>query len=163
MNRNDLLIRNVKFLMHENGIRNFAELSEKSGLQQPTLHRIVKGKIKDPTISSLVALGDALGVPFWSLIEVDLIKEGVTKIDTERYFNQAMISAANNNGLYDDLRLRKSIELAVQSLQVQRTDALPSPEEIARCATAIYKASFPLTNINDIKSIAGAIAHASIS
>lgn len=163
MNRYELLIRNVDYLMKENGIKNYAELATRSGMQQPTLHRIIKGKSKDPSISSLEAIGNALGVPFWTLVEIDLMSEGVTRVDTARFFKQLRESSHSSVTMHDDLRLRKSIELAIQSLQVYKADSLPTPEEIARCSTAIYKAALPIEKAGDLKEFADSIAHASIS
>ena len=149
--------------MKENGVKNYAELALMSGMQQPTLHRIIKGKSKDPTVGSLEAIGNALGVPFWALIEIDLVAEGLTKVDTARFFKQLRESSNSSMAMHDDLRLRKSIELAIQSLQVYKSDSLPTPEEIARCSTAIYKAALPIERASDLKDFADSIAHASIS
>lgn len=163
MDRYLLLKRNVDYLMKENGVKNYAELASLSGLQQPTLHRIIRGKSKDPSIGSLESIGNALGVPFWALVEIDMIAEGITRVDTSKFFRQLKEQSSSSMLMQDDLRLRKCIELAIQSLQVFKADSLPTPEEISRCAVAIYRTALPVEKTMELEQLADSIAHASIS
>lgn len=163
MERYELLKKNVDHLMNINGIKSYAELAHLAGMQQPTLHRIIKGKSKDPTVSSLESIGNALGVPFWSLIEIDLVEAGVTKIDTNRYFRYLNDQITNSELVESDLKLRKSIELAIQSIQILKKSNSITPEEIARCSVAIYRAATPDMSQDDLKMTAKFLAHASVS
>lgn len=54
--------------MDAKGIGSVAELARISGVQQPTVHRIISGETRSPRISTLKQLADALGIPCSSLI-----------------------------------------------------------------------------------------------
>lgn len=57
----------LKYLMHENDIR-ITELARKTGLQQPTVHRIVEGSCKKPHKSSLVPLARHFNISIEQLL-----------------------------------------------------------------------------------------------
>ncbi|MDE9537396.1 helix-turn-helix domain-containing protein, partial [Xenorhabdus bovienii] len=49
----DILNKNIKYLMHQAGITSVTELSKRIKMQQPTLHRMITGEIKDPKYTNL--------------------------------------------------------------------------------------------------------------
>ena len=53
LSRDDILITNLYSLIQEHQI-NEAELSRRTGIPQPTLHKILSGKTTDPRISTLL-------------------------------------------------------------------------------------------------------------
>lgn len=90
MNTNaDIIAKNVISLMKESGITTPTELARRSGLNQPTVHRILKGESLDPKLSNLKALAKALDAHYWQLTE-DYETSGVSeesKPEFEKFVN----------------------------------------------------------------------------
>ncbi|WP_200956725.1 XRE family transcriptional regulator [Thermococcus barophilus] len=74
------LARNIRRLREEKGL-SLTELAEKAGISKSTLSSLEAGKT-NPTISTLWAIADALGVPFGALIgsekDMEVEEEGVS-------------------------------------------------------------------------------------
>ncbi|MDE9499337.1 helix-turn-helix domain-containing protein [Xenorhabdus bovienii] len=68
----DILNKNIKYLMHQAGITSVTELSKRIKMQQPTLHRMITGEIKDPKYTNLKHIADFFRVSPIDLIECDL-------------------------------------------------------------------------------------------
>lgn len=150
MNTINVLAKNLTYLMRMHGIESAAELARRANLQQPTVHRILTGAVRDPRISNLQAIGGALGVPYWALTEVDCEEEGITRLDSAAWMKEQRKRLATTNHAADVLRLRTAIELSISSIQLYKGGALPTADEIARSAATIYNSSLSLANpMND--------------
>lgn len=58
----NLLVSNLRFLVHEEGISE-GELSRRTSIPQPTLHKILSGTTVDPRISTIKTLADYFETP----------------------------------------------------------------------------------------------------
>lgn len=68
----ETIISNLKYLMKKNEITNVTELARLVKIQQPTLHRLLSGEIKDPKYVNLKQLADYFSVNVSDLVERDL-------------------------------------------------------------------------------------------
>lgn len=69
----DILIENLHLLMDKHRI-NEAELARRTGIPQPTLHKILSGKTADPRISTLQQLASYFQVSLDSLYSYDVLQ-----------------------------------------------------------------------------------------
>lgn len=69
----DILIENLHLLMHKQRI-NEAELARRTGIPQPTLHKILSGKTTDPRISTLQQLAGYFEVSLDGLYAYDVLQ-----------------------------------------------------------------------------------------
>lgn len=63
---------NIRKLMKSSGTT-VAELARRTGIQQPTVHRIVSGEVDNPRLDNIIKLAKALGVTTAELLEEDNI------------------------------------------------------------------------------------------
>lgn len=68
----ETMISNLKYLMKKNNITNVTELARLVKIQQPTLHRLLSGDVKDPKYVNLKQLADYFSVSVSDLVETDL-------------------------------------------------------------------------------------------
>lgn len=68
----ETMISNLKYLMRKNNITNVTELARLVKIQQPTLHRLLSGEVKDPKYVNLKQLADYFSVNVSDLLEKDL-------------------------------------------------------------------------------------------
>lgn len=69
----DILIENLQLLMHEHRV-NEAELARRTGIPQPTLHKILSGKTADPRISTLQQLANYFQISLDGLYSYDVLQ-----------------------------------------------------------------------------------------
>lgn len=69
-----MIATNLDFLMTREGI-NPTILSERTGIPQPTVHRIASGESKDPRTSTVKPLAEYFGFTVADLKERDLVAE----------------------------------------------------------------------------------------
>lgn len=75
-NETDILERNIKHLMDKAGISNTTELSRRLRMNQPTLHRLLSGEVKDPKYGVLKQIADFFKIEVKDLAETDLSAGG---------------------------------------------------------------------------------------
>jgi len=66
------LSRNIQHLMHANGIVHATELSQLTGVTQPTIHRWLHDSTRDPSHKRLSIIADYFGVTLDSILNEDL-------------------------------------------------------------------------------------------
>lgn len=162
MDNLNLFIKNVNYLMRIHNIDSAAELARLADLQQPTVHRILTGAVRDPRIANIQAIGRALGVPYWVLTELDCEQEEISKLDSSAWMQQQRKKLAATNHAADVLRLRKAIEVSIDSIRLYKGGALPTADEIARSAATIYNSSLSLSGTRSDETI-DAIIQAAVS
>lgn len=64
------IVERVRVLMESRNV-SVSMLADKSGIARPSISRFLSGKIKNPTLSTLTSIADALGVPVRSLFPCD--------------------------------------------------------------------------------------------
>ena len=130
MDTQSILLNNMKYLMDMHGIDLATELARRANLNQPTVHRILSGEVRDPRISRLQAIGEAQGIPYWALTELDCEASGISQLDSAKWMSEKLAQLASVSLGTDVLRLRAAIELAITSIQGYKGGALPTPDEM---------------------------------
>lgn len=129
----DNLRRNIRFLMQQNGFgENATRLAEAVGLNQPTLHRIMKSESSDPKISNLRKIASYFGVTVGDLLDADL--QCIDENDRPAPLRRPTLTDMARRAL----RLRDALHMATNSLQVI-DGADVKQEEVARVAAAIFE------------------------
>lgn len=85
---NDIVQKNIKFLMDKEGIVSVTELSRKLKMQQSTLQRMLTGEVKDPKYITLKQIADFFRVSPIDLVECDLQQnppQTVVDVDGDPY------------------------------------------------------------------------------
>ncbi|MDN0108938.1 S24 family peptidase [Yersinia rochesterensis] len=72
---NNILSQNIKYLMRKAQIDSVTELARRLQTNQPTLHRLISGEVKDPKYTTLKQIGDYFRVSPVALTENDLETE----------------------------------------------------------------------------------------
>lgn len=72
----DILSHNIKYLMDKAQIGSVTELARRLQINQPTLHRLVSGEVKDPKYTTLKQIGDYFRVSPIDLAEKNLQDQG---------------------------------------------------------------------------------------
>jgi len=80
----DLLRRNIKSLMHRNGIDYDYELARMINVSQSTMFKLMSGQVKEPKYSTIISLAEALSTTPEELIKKDFSK-GVMNYKKTRY------------------------------------------------------------------------------
>jgi Predicted transcriptional regulator len=75
-NETDILEINIKHLMDKSGISNTTELSRRLRMNQPTLHRLLSGEVKDPKYGVLKQIADFFKIEVKDLVETDMAAGG---------------------------------------------------------------------------------------
>ncbi|OAH29141.1 S24 family peptidase [Serratia marcescens] len=75
-NETDILERNIKHLMDKSGVSNTTELSRRLRMNQPTLHRLLSGEVKDPKYGVLKQIADFFKIEVKDLVETDMAAGG---------------------------------------------------------------------------------------
>ncbi|MEN3260230.1 S24 family peptidase [Sodalis endosymbiont of Spalangia cameroni] len=71
-NTQENMISNTRYLMGKHGLKNVTELAKRTGIPQPTLHRILAGDVKEPKLMNIRQISDYFGVTVADLLEKDL-------------------------------------------------------------------------------------------
>ena len=128
----DNLRRNIRFLMQQNGYgENATRLAEAIGMNQPTLHRIMKSESSDPKISNLRKIASYFGVTVGDLLDSDM--QAIVDNGPSYAKRPTLVDMAKRT-----LRLRDALQMATYSLQVI-DGANVKQEEVARVAAAIFE------------------------
>lgn len=95
----DILVENLQLLMHEHRI-NEAELARRTGIPQPTLHKILAGKTTDPRISTLQQLSSYFEISLDALYSYDVLqnKKAVSTGKSIPIISWSDCTKANNPG-----------------------------------------------------------------
>lgn len=76
------IAKRLRYAMKHSGITTEAELHRASGINQPTIHRILSGESKSPRHTNIEALAHALGVsPYWLLLGDDLKSSQIKSVN----------------------------------------------------------------------------------
>ncbi len=70
-NTQEKIISNTKYLMKKHGLKNVTELAKRTGIPQPTLHRILAGDVKEPKLLNIRQISGYFGVAVADLLEKD--------------------------------------------------------------------------------------------
>jgi len=128
----DNLRRNIRFLMQQNGYgENATRLAEAIGMNQPTLHRIMKSESSDPKISNLRKIASYFGVTVGDLLDSDM--QTLMHDEPNPAKRLTLVDMAKRT-----LRLRDALQMATYSLEVI-DGANVKQEEVARVAAAIFE------------------------
>src|SRR5690554_6833008 len=108
----DNLRRNIRFLMQQNGYgENATRLAEAIGMNQPTLHRIMKSESSDPKISNLRKIASYFGVTVGDLLDSDM--QTLMHDEPNHAKRLTLVDMAKRT-----LRLRDALQMATYSLEV---------------------------------------------
>ncbi|MFK3717675.1 helix-turn-helix domain-containing protein, partial [Escherichia coli] len=74
----DILSQNIKYLMDKAKISSITELARRLQLNQPTLHRLVSGEVKDPKYATLKQIAD-----YFHVSPIDLAERSLQEMEKE--------------------------------------------------------------------------------
>ena len=74
----DNLSQNIKYLMDKAKISSITELARRLQLNQPTLHRLVSGEVKDPKYATLKQIAD-----YFHVSPIDLAERSLQEMEKE--------------------------------------------------------------------------------
>lgn len=88
---NNLLHLNIEYLMNKAGISSVTELARLVKMQQPTLHRMLRGEVRNPKYTTLSHIATLFGIS-----PVDLIEQDLQALDSATEPAFATVNRQNN-------------------------------------------------------------------